>query len=241
MNRLDKCIKINFRMVSNEIGIMCVAGGAMCLCFLSLIMLIIIPVLAIVQLVFTVKMYEKLFYTGLYGETALLYQSLPVTWEEMTVSKIFTAGTGNLMAQLVTFICMAAGAGLSSFGEEFADIFFKAWSMTLETSGFQTLVPLNLLAAAASIYRMSAFILMAIVLYNSRPAGKRGDWSRVAAFVIGGAVHVAISSIDDLLHFLGAPMTSLWVPVLCMAIDIVLTVVFYRVTVRKLYTCYALN
>ena len=56
MNRLDKCIKINFRMVSNEIGIMCVDGGAMCLCFLSLIMLIIIPVLAIVHLVFTVKM-----------------------------------------------------------------------------------------------------------------------------------------------------------------------------------------
>ena len=65
MSRLDKCIKMNFAMVENEIGIICILGGAAFLCLMGLLLVLIIPVLAAVQCIFVVKMYKKLFYTSL--------------------------------------------------------------------------------------------------------------------------------------------------------------------------------
>ena len=63
MNRLDRCIKLDFGMVQNEIGIMCVAaGGGIILSGLSLVLLLAVPVLLIVQIVFMIKMYKKLFF-----------------------------------------------------------------------------------------------------------------------------------------------------------------------------------
>ena len=66
-------------MVENEIGIICIMAGASFLCLMGLLLVLIIPVLAAVQCIFVVKMYKKLFYTSLYGETALLYQAFPVS------------------------------------------------------------------------------------------------------------------------------------------------------------------
>ena len=82
---------------------------------------------------------------------------------------------------------------------------------------------------------------MAIVLYHSLPERRQTEWTRVIAFAAGIGVHIAISSIDDLLELLGAEPMSPWVSAACMVLDVVLTVVFYRITVKLLKEKYALN
>lgn len=240
MNRLDKCIKLNFGMVENEIGIMCVMAMGIILCGLGLTLLILIPVLAVVQVVFVVKMYKKLYYTSLYGETAALYQSIPVSVEEMAVSRIFTAGTALLMANIVTVLCfvitmMGTLAGsIFNLMLDIADIDWGDFSL-------ESLLPLTFLAFVSSIYRQSAYILAVVVIYNSLPEVRRKEGAKLITFLIAGAIHVALGSMDKLLELLGAGQTDLWVPAVCMVLDVVLTVVFYRITVKLLKEKYALN
>ena len=240
MSRLDKCIKLNFGMVENEIGIMCVMAMGTILCGLGLTLLILIPVLAVVQVVFVVKMYKKLYYTSLYGETAALYQSIPVSVEEMAVSRIFTAGTALLMANIVTVLCfvitmMGTLAGsIFNLMLDIADIDWGDFSL-------ESLLPLTFLAFVSSIYRQSAYILAVVVIYNSLPEVRRKEGAKLITFLIAGVIHVALGSMDNLLELLGAEQADLWVPAVCILFDIVLTVVFYRITVKLLKEKYALN
>lgn len=240
MSRLDKCIKLNFGMVENEIGIICVMAMGTILCGLGLTLLILIPVLAVVQVVFVVKMYKKLYYTSLYGETAALYQSIPVSVEEMAVSRIFTAGTALLMANIVTVLCfvitmMGTLAGsIFNLMLDIADIDWGDFSL-------ESLLPLTFLAFVSSIYRQSAYILAVVVIYNSLPEVRRKEGAKLITFLIAGVIHVALGSMDNLLELLGAEQADLWVPAVCILFDIVLTVVFYRITVKLLKEKYALN
>lgn len=240
MSRLDKCIKLNFGMVENEIGIICVMAMGTILCGLGLTLLILIPVLAVVQVVFVVKMYKKLYYTSLYGETAALYQSIPVSVEEMAVSRIFTAGTALLMANIVTVLCfvitmMGTLAGsIFNLMLDIADIDWGDFSL-------ESLLPLTFLAFVSSIYRQSAYILAVVVIYNSLPEVRRKEGAKLITFLIAGVIHVALGSMDNLLELLGAEQADLWVPAVCILFDIVLTVVFYRITVKLLKDKYALN
>lgn len=100
---------------------------------------------------------------------------------------------------------------------------------------------LKFLALTSSLYRQSAYILMAVVIYNSLAPKRRNEWTRVLAFVIAGAGHIAISSLDDIVRLAGLEATALLIPAVCILFDIVLTVVFYRITVNKLETRYALS
>ena len=241
MSMLDKCIKVNFTMVENEIGIICIMAGASFLCLMGLLLVLIIPVLAAVQCIFVVKMYKKLFYTSLYGETALLSQSLPVSVEEMAVSRIFTAGTGLLMANVVTAVCLIIVINTGLMAGSVADVISGVTGIYFEGFLYGPRLQLIFLALTASMYRQGAFVLMAIVLYHSLPERRRTEWSRVLAFAVGIGVHIAICSIDDMLELLGAEQADLWVPAICMVLDVVLTVVFYRITVKLLKDKYALN
>lgn len=240
MSRLDKCIKLNFGMVENEIDIICVMAMGTILCGLGLTLLILIPVLAVVQVVFVVKMYKKLYYTSLYGETAALYQSIPVSVEEMAVSRIFTAGTALLMANIVTVLCFVItmmGTLAGSIFNLMLDIANIDWG----DFSLESLLPLTFLAFVSSIYRQSAYILAVVVIYNSLPEVRRKEGAKLITFLIAGVIHVALGSMDNLLELLGAEQADLWVPAACILFDIVLTVVFYRVTVKLLKEKYALN
>ena len=242
MNRLDRCIKLDFGMVQNEIGIMCVAaGGGIILSGLSLVLLLAVPVLLIVQIVFMIKMYKKLFYTSLYGETAAFYQSLPITTEEMTAGRIFTAGTGLLMANIVSIICLIIVVNTIGIASDLLEIYIDIAGKAGQNVFSGRLLPATFLASTVSMYRQSAFILMAVVIYNSLPQRRRTDWTKVFAFVIGGAIHFAISSLGGLMEFLGAEPSALWVPAICAVFDMVLTVLFYRITVSRLKERYALS
>ena len=77
MTRLDKCIKLNFQMVGNDIGIMCVMAGTVLICVLGIITLVLSPVLAVIQVIFAVKMYKNFFIQAFTGRPPLfISQSL---------------------------------------------------------------------------------------------------------------------------------------------------------------------
>ena len=241
MTRLDKCIKLNFQMVGNDIGIMCVMAGTVLICVLGIITLVLSPLLAVVQVIFAVKMYKKLFYTSLYGQTAAFYQSIPAAAEEVAASKIFTAGTGLLMSNVISIICLIIVWFSGSIAGDLMQTLMDAADADIKAFLSAEFLILKFLALTSSLYRQSAYILMAVVIYNSLAPKRRNEWTRVLAFVIAGAGHIAISSLDDILRLAGLEATALLIPAACILFDIVLTVVFYRITVNKLETRYALS
>ncbi|MGN1334467.1 MAG: hypothetical protein ACI4U1_05060 [Anaerovoracaceae bacterium] len=241
MTRLDKCIKLNFQMVENDIGIMCVMAGTALICVLGIITLVLSPLLAVVQVIFAVKMYKKLFYTSLYGETAAFYQSIPASAEEVAASKIFTAGTGLLMSNVISIICLIIVWNSGSIAGDLMQTLMDVADADMKSFLSAEFLILKFLALTSSLYRQSAYILMAVVIYNSFAPKRRNEWTRVLAFVIAGAGHIAISSLDDILRLAGLEANALLIPAACIALDIMLTVLFYRITVNKLETKYALS
>lgn len=241
MNKIDKCIKLNFAMVENEIGFLCVLGSAMIFCAVSPTMFFFIPIAAAVLMVFLIKMYKKLFYTSIYGETAPLYQSLPVTVEDMVISRIFTAGTGLLLAYAVTNILCILLALIVDLYDSILDLLIEISEINPDISNIGALLALALIKSALALYRQSAFVFMVIVLYNSFPQRRRTRSIKVLAFVIAGAAHLAVENFDNLMELIGAEQAALWIPAVCIVLDIFLIVVFYRITVKKLKTKYSLN
>lgn len=241
MNRLGKCIKLNFAMVENEIGFLCVLGSAIIFCAVSGTMFFAVPIAAVILVVFLIKMYKKLFYTSIYGETATLYQSLPVSVEDMVISRIFTAGTGLLMAYAVTNILCILWALIVDLYDSILDLLIEISGINPDASNIGALLALALIKSALALYRQSAFVFMVIALYNSFPQRHRTRSIKVLAFVIAGAAYIALENFDNLMKLIGAEQADLWIPAICIALDIFLTVMFYRITVKKLKTKYALN
>jgi len=127
---LDKCIKANFRMVGSEIGIASVMGLLTAFFLSTFVLILVLFIPLIVTIVYIIKMYKKLFYTSLYGETAAMYQSLPVTASQMTAAKIFTAAAGNIIITAaymlaITFAITFMGGtdGIMSFFSELTQIY----------------------------------------------------------------------------------------------------------------------
>lgn len=241
MNRLGKCIKLNFGMVENEIAIICVMGGSMLFCALGFALIFIVLILAVVLVVFLVKMYKKLFYTSIYGETAPMYQSLPVPVEDMVLSKIFTAGTGLLMSYATTNILCILVAVIVHLYDSVWDLLIETAEINPDASNIGVLLILELIKFVFAIYRQSVFVFMAVVLYNSLLKKRKKGSTKVLIFAIAGVVHFGIISLDKLLGLLGAEPTAIWIPAVCIVLDIFLTVVFYRITVKLLKEKYALN
>lgn len=109
MNNVDKCIKLNFSLVKGElIGLFCCTLLATFGVFLPSMAPMVI-LYAVVMIVLFIRTLSKICDKSLFGEGAVLYQSLPFSTEEVVVAKTF-------VITVATTICWAGIMGGLSFG-----------------------------------------------------------------------------------------------------------------------------
>lgn len=124
MNKLDYCIKTQFRMIAAELAVT-IFMVFLTVLFLSyggfggegfgLMKAIGTPGLMTGTLV-SFSALRKLYVRSVYGASSGLYQALPVTTGEQITSKIFAAGVLLLLAFLPAFFIFGNGLGSYYFG-----------------------------------------------------------------------------------------------------------------------------
>ena len=98
MNNIDKYIKLNLSLVKGDlIGLVCCSVFASLGIFLPSLAIVAL-VLLVVIIVLVIRIYVKLFEKTLFKEEAVLYQSLPVSTEEIIVAKTFVATVATTAA-----------------------------------------------------------------------------------------------------------------------------------------------
>lgn len=101
MSNFDKYLKLNIKMVSNETGIACVLSASTVLLLINPFMAIIIIPVILGSVIFLLNGYKKLYWTSMYKREAYLYNSLPVSAEEMVIAKISAGSFMLLMYNII--------------------------------------------------------------------------------------------------------------------------------------------
>ena len=124
MNKLDYCIKTQFRMIAAELAV------TLFMLFLTVIFLsyggfggegyFLMKAIGrpglMTGILVSFSALRKLYIRSVYGESSGLYQALPVTAAEQITSKIFSAGVLLLLAFLPAFFIFGNGLGSYYFG-----------------------------------------------------------------------------------------------------------------------------
>ena len=224
-NNLDKCIRMNFKMVDNEIAIAATMAVLMAFCLATLWLAVLCLIPIIVTAVYTFKMYKKLFYTSVYGETAATYQSLPASAAEMTAAKIFVAGLGSIistLAYIIVFVVLLFNYG-SSLMRDIVDL--------LDMGNLTYTLPLGVLSVVIAAFAQSALIFLAVAAYNSVVRERRKGLYRFLIVIAAYCVNLLLGNSGRLLEKLG--IESLVIPsVVGIVLGIAVMVLCYRRTVK---------
>lgn len=184
MKNMDKYIKMNISYVSNDMGIMTTLVICVFFCFIFLHLLPLAAILLALGLGLLVKIYKKLFYQGLFGERALLEQTLPVTARETVVSKIFVATCGRIIfeAASVAMVMSVWLMGRVDIGISKETLIFLI-PETVEPGQLPMTAGLVVLAAIIQCFCQSAMIFAAVVWYNTLPKKDRKFPAKLLAAV----------------------------------------------------------
>lgn len=224
-NNLDKCIRMNFKMVENEIAIASTMAIIMAFCLATLWLAVLSLIPLIVTAVYMVKMYKKLFYTSVYGETAATYQSLPASAAEMTAAKIFVAGLGSLISTLAYIIVLVIL--LFNYGSSLMRDIINL----LDMGDLSYTLPLGVLNVVIAAFAQSALIFLAVAAYNSVINERKKGVYRFLIVAGTCAVNLILSEGDALFEKLG--IDSLIIPSGAgIVIGLVVMVLCYRKTVK---------
>ncbi len=196
MNNIDKYIRLNFSLVKGElIGLIC------CAIFASLgvalpSLAIVAIVLMVVMIVLIIRVYVKLYEKTLYKEEAILYQSLPVSVEEIIVAKTFvvTVATTAAWAGLMGGISIGLALISSSFSDPVLAILFLE---LLDDIGAAS-APLVVFQTVSEAFCLATTIFALGAIFNCRPKIERSIILRVVAVgVYVGAYNVKEQFIPD--------------------------------------------
>lgn len=236
-NNLDKCIRANFKMVENDIA----AASCMSIFVVLLLMTIFVSFLSLIPLfltiVFLYKMYQKLFYTSVYGETAATYQSLPASAAEMTAAKIFVAGLGSIIcgttyAVVISILVMYFGA------DGIGDII---WAFNQLGGGIAAAVlPLGIISLIVASFAQSALIYLAVAAYNSVKHGRKEKMYRV--IIVAGAYVLNLLLVRSTSFFIDLGIENLLLPeIASIVLSTAVMVACFRKTVEFMEERYDWN
>lgn len=233
-NNLDKCIRMNFKMVENEIAIASTMAIIMAFCLATLWLAVLSLIPLIVTAVYMVKMYKKLFYTSVYGETAGTYQSLPASAAEMTAAKIFVAGLGSLISTLAYIIVLVIL--LFNYGSSLMRDIINL----LDVGDLSYTLPLGVLNVVIAAFAQSALVYLAVAAYNSVKNEHKKGMYRFLIIFAAYAVNLLLANSGSLLEKLG--IENLMIPsVVGIALGLAVMVVCFRKTVEFMEERYDWN
>ena len=182
-------VKANLKLASNDYGLACAMSMAMVIC-LSVLYLALLAIPALGAAVyFLYRGYRRLFFDSLYGNSAYLYQSLPVNPRQAVWGKIIASSLGVMLFNLVTVV-LGLFVGIVSTGSVIS--LLGTFSDALAgTMGGQDVMPqqpglLYLFTAVSMMVEWlatSALILLAVIGYQSIPGARQGGFSKALVII----------------------------------------------------------
>lgn len=240
---IDKYIKISANMIADSVVLACGINVAMYVMITrGMNVIILLPVSYLLIL----NAARKLFYTSLYGQEAMMYQSLPVSAEEIVLGKTFVMTAASTIYIMIILICSLASAVLSGqyeymgsfdlpefvaalWGIEYLNPFDIPYILTLGIGGFIT-----------GQFRFWILLFFGIAWYNSLPDSKKGGLAKLAALV-------TIIGTEAGLEYMVRKITEMsgsiyWPPAEIAGIvsDIIIAIILYRATLKLVGTRYNL-
>lgn len=182
MSNVDKSIKLNFSFIKGDmVGLFCCAlVFAVCIAVPALIPLLIAVVIAF--LVLLIRIYIKIFHKSIFGDGANLYQAMPLSTEEIIVSKVFVTMIANIICQLGIYIgIMATGTVvLSSFGGG------NAIQNVADAMGRIGCLEITILVVGSIVgaFETVSLIFALFALYNTRFKSIGGKMAMIAAYFL---------------------------------------------------------
>ncbi len=246
---MDKYIKLNLKMISGEIGAALVMALASLLCLANIFMAVIIIMIPTIALLVIIRACKKLFWDGIYGKSAYLYNSLPVNTEEMVAGKLFAAWVMllayNAAAFCTVLILLFAGDGMLSMmtdvmsGSRTTLIGVIAGQIDIDMMQF--VLPVELLKTLTSSAVGPAIIFFGMVFANSQ-TGKSSKAVRVIVAIILCIVLSAVltGGIDTIVARLGIDY-SVWLSLLQCCINVVSVEILFKSIVRLLNKYYLIQ
>lgn len=240
MTGLDKSIKLNVNMIFNETVVLSIIMVGIAFTAASFISWWISIVFVIFAIVAVVKAYKTLFYTSIYGESAYLYNSVPLEVEEIVIGKIFAATFMScvagvtalaiiIMLLMVSGIEMTAMLDVTPLGETLL------FSSNMGFAKIVAILPVELLNVLTSSVAMMTLLFCAISWVNADLGGGKSKTQRIIMAVFGvlavdGILLNGISTVSDLFYL----DYSLILSIVQIAINIVVVVFAYKATVKML-------
>lgn len=229
-HNLDKCIRVNFKMVDNEIAVAATMPILVVMCMMTIFLSVLSLIPIIVSFVYLFKMYKKLFYTSVYGETAATYQSMPVSAAEMTAAKIFVGGLGNIICGAAYIIVISIFV-LYLGADGFSDILYAFQSLGNGLDFY--LLPVGVISLVIVAFAQSAMIFLAVVAYQSVVREEKKGLYRFLIITGAYVINQLLGRSGTLLEKLGIDSLII-TAVIGIVLSMVVMVLCYRKTVKLL-------
>ena len=182
MNNIDKYIKLNLSLVKGDlIGLVCCSVFASLGVFLPSLAIVAL-VLLVVIIVLVIRIYVKLFEKTLFKEEAVLYQSLPVSTEEIIVAKTFVA----TVATTAAWIGLMGGTsiGLALLSSSAMEPMLASVFLDLLNDVGAASAPIVALQAVSESFCLATTIFALSAIFNCRPKIERSTLLRVTAVAV---------------------------------------------------------
>jgi len=223
---LDKYIYANLKMVENEIAISCCTSVGILISLTYILFWIAIPLEMIIGMLFLFKGAKKLFYTSVYGETSVFYNSFPVDSKTLVIGKITAAFIGAFLYYIITIVAFIPFMSVLSL------IFDNIDLPELDMSDMITLasaLSLEFLSLMSVTLAAICVIFLAVTLYNKTKVLNVGNFRNVAYIFLTFTIVATVLNITGILEKVGVEY-ELWMP----AVQILVAVVVTFFAVKKI-------
>lgn len=242
MNSLDKWIKANFLLIKEEIVtylVFSVVTG----------FFIVIPTMfglfapliyMIVLLIIQYRIYKKLFYTSVYGDGAVLYNSFPVSVEEMVQGKVIVIGIVQLIEITVTALIIIISGFIGLFhGLSCAVLDALEVGIGITGKSFFILCYLSINIAGIG---QALMIFYMIIYHNSQKDSERNKaFLRLILVMLAMVINTMLFSMTSFFIDVLEMEPAIWMPILNLFVNIILLVLFYKLSVNRFKLKYELK
>ncbi len=189
MTMIDKVIKQCFKDTGNGF-LMMIFGGLATVLFISFVFtILLIPFLIILMIVGLYKVAIQLFDRSIYGEEAMFYQVLPVSSEQIVVSRIFVGMTALVTFHLASYGSLLGGLvalGIGDdIGEALTDIVLMGATSELAylVNGPEILLVVMIITYLATVF-LEATLAFTLITYTRTSGKARNSGSDKTGVVI---------------------------------------------------------
>lgn len=246
---MDKYIKLNLKLISGEIGAAAVMALASLLCLANILMAFIIIVIPIIALLVVIRAYKKLFWDGIYGKSAYLYNSLPLNTEEIVAGKLFAAWimllAYNLAAVCTILILLFAGDGMFSMMTDVMSgsktTLIGVIAGQIDVDMMQLVLPVELLKAVTGTAVGAAIMFFGVVFANSQKGSGSKSVRVIGAIILCIALAAVLTDgIGTITARIGIDY-SVWLSLLQCIVNVVSVEILFKVIVNLMNKYYILK